>query len=86
MALAVSRRPLNMEVQVCKVALGQVFLRILRLSLVNIVPPWLSRLIIWGMNYRPVGGRSSDTVSPHRHEQQQYCIILEKLILKSKFI
>jgi hypothetical protein len=23
------------------------------------------------MNNRPVGGRSSETVSPHRHEQQQ---------------
>jgi hypothetical protein len=26
--------------------------------------------IIWGMNNRAVGGRSSDLVSPHRHEER----------------
>jgi hypothetical protein len=28
--------------------------------------------LIWGMNNRTVGGRSSDTVSPHRDERQQW--------------
>jgi hypothetical protein len=27
--------------------------------------------IIWGVKNRRVGGRSSETVSPHLHEQQQ---------------
>jgi hypothetical protein len=30
-------------------------------SLVGIIPPWFSMLIItWGMNDKPVGGRSSE--------------------------
>jgi hypothetical protein len=40
--------------------------------------------IIWGMNNRPVGGRSLETVSPHQHEQQQeqeqYVYIRTKMI------
>jgi hypothetical protein len=49
---AVSRRRLNTEAGsvrvgfvVDKVALGQVFLRLLRFSPVNIIPPWLSMFI-----------------------------------------
>jgi hypothetical protein len=54
---------------VVKVALGQVFLRVLRDSPVNIIPPWFStQYVIWGMRNRPVRGRSSETVSYHRHE------------------
>jgi hypothetical protein len=46
-----------------KVALGQVFLRVLRLSRVNIIPPWLSILIYHlRINNRPVGGCSSETL------------------------
>jgi hypothetical protein len=53
---------------VVKVALGQVFL-LLRDSPVNIIPPWFStQYVIWGMSNRPVRGRSSETVSYHRHE------------------
>jgi hypothetical protein len=47
MAQVVSRQPVNAEslnvgFVVDKVVLGQVFLRVLRLSPVNIIPPWLS--------------------------------------------
>jgi hypothetical protein len=42
--------------------LGQVFIRVLMFSPVNIIPPWLSMLIYrLGMNNRPVGGSSADT-------------------------
>jgi hypothetical protein len=47
-----------------KVALGQGFLRVLRFSRVNIIPPWLSILILSGG--RTIGlmvGRSSETQS-----------------------
>jgi hypothetical protein len=38
-------------------------------SSVDNIPPWLSMLIChWGMNKRSVGGRSSDVVSPYRHD------------------
>jgi hypothetical protein len=47
-----------------KVALGKVFFRVLQLSPVNIIPPWLTMFIYHqGMNNRPVGGRSSETSS-----------------------
>jgi hypothetical protein len=49
MAQAVSRQPVNAESRVGfmvdKVALGHVFVRVLRLSPVNIIPPSLSVLI-----------------------------------------
>jgi hypothetical protein len=60
MAQVVSRRPLTAEARVRalgsihvgfvvdKVALGQVFLRVLRFSPVDIIPPSLSRLISSG--------------------------------------
>jgi hypothetical protein len=59
MAQVVSRRPLTAEpgfapgsihvgLVVNKVALGQVFLRVLRFSPVNIIPPSLSKLILSG--------------------------------------
>jgi hypothetical protein len=70
MAQAVIRQPLTAEARVNmrfvedKVALGQVSLRVLRPCPVNIIPRWLSRLIVmWEMNSRPVGGRSSETQS-----------------------
>jgi hypothetical protein len=67
------RRPgsVHVEFVVDKVALGQVFLRVLRFSPVNIILLWLSILIYnLGVNNRPIGGRSSETISPHWHEQQ----------------
>jgi hypothetical protein len=55
-------RSLHVGFVVDKVALGQVFLRVLRLSRVNIIPPWLSILIYHQrINNRPVGGCSSET-------------------------
>jgi hypothetical protein len=56
MAQVVSRRPLTAEARVRsrsihvwfvvdKVALGEVFLRVIRFSPVNIIPPSLSKLI-----------------------------------------
>jgi hypothetical protein len=45
-----------------KVATGQVFLRVLRFSHVNIIPQWLSILMYHlEVKNRPVGGRSSET-------------------------
>jgi hypothetical protein len=49
------------------VALGGVFLLFFRFSAVSIIPQWLSILLYLGMNNRSVGGRSSETLSPHRH-------------------
>jgi hypothetical protein len=49
-----------------KVAFGKVSLKVLRFSPVNIVTPY--SYMIWGINNRPVSGRSSEIVSPHRHE------------------
>jgi hypothetical protein len=44
---------------------------------IDIVPPWLCILvIIWGMNIRPFGVRSSETVSPHRHEHHHKPLLL----------
>jgi hypothetical protein len=70
MAQAVSRRPHNAEVRVRgrvvhmgfvvdKVALERVSHRVLRFSPNNIISPELHTHFIWGMNTRPVGGRSS---------------------------
>jgi magnesium-transporting ATPase (P-type) len=54
-----------------KVTMGQVFFRVLWFFPVSVIPSWLSILIYHlGMNNRPDAGRSSETVSPHRHEQQ----------------
>jgi hypothetical protein len=59
-----------------KVALGQVFLRVLQFSTVSIIPPCPHTYIIWGINNGHVGGRRSDKiVSPYRHEQHQQHII-----------
>jgi hypothetical protein len=75
MAQAVSRRPVigkagfvpwsvHVGFMVDTVALGQVYLRVLRFSPVNIIPPSLSVLVYrLGMNNRPIGGRSSETSS-----------------------
>jgi hypothetical protein len=83
MAQAVSRRPLiarpgfdlgsdHMGFMVDKVTLGQVFLGVLRhfLSILSHHQSPCS-YIISGMNNRRVRGRSSETVSLYRHEQQQ---------------
>jgi hypothetical protein len=72
----VSRRSLTAEGQVrarvspfgiCvdRVALGQCFLRVVRFSPVTVISLWLSTLLYirWGMNNRPVSGRSSETKS-----------------------
>jgi hypothetical protein len=37
-----------------KVAIGQVFLLVLRLSPVSIIPPWFSTLITWGWTIGPL--------------------------------
>jgi hypothetical protein len=83
MAQTVSLQSLTMEAQVrarvcqcgiCgeKVALGQVFLRVLQFSLSIIFHRGSPHsYITWGVNNRPVSGRSSETVSPHRHEYEQ---------------
>jgi hypothetical protein len=53
---AISRRPLTAETRVharvssCGICGGQIvtgtgFLRVLRFSLVNVIPPWLSRIV-----------------------------------------
>jgi hypothetical protein len=71
MAQAVSRRPLTWEAGfapesihvgfvVDRVVLGQVFLRVLRISPVSIIPPSL-QLIDWEMNSVSVSGSSSET-------------------------
>jgi hypothetical protein len=39
------------------------FSRVFRCSTVSIIPPWHSIHIVWGMNGKPVGGRSSETWS-----------------------
>jgi hypothetical protein len=56
-----------------KVALGQVFLRVLRFSPVNIIPPLrhIHLCIIWGMDKGHKGTSAAqfhrDIVSPHRN-------------------
>jgi hypothetical protein len=62
-----SRRPgfptgsLHVVFVVDKVALGQVFLRVLRFSLVPFHRGYPYSHMTWGMNNRPDGGRSSQT-------------------------
>jgi hypothetical protein len=67
-----------------KVALGQVFLRVLRFSPVNIIPPRLSLLTYhlgdeqqtrWRPQFR-------DVVWPRRHEYKQHCIVFNPLKTK----
>jgi hypothetical protein len=45
-----------------KAALGQVFLRVLRFSPVNIIPSWLfhTHISFWGVKNMFVGDRSSE--------------------------
>jgi hypothetical protein len=76
MAQAVSHRPLTAEARVrnrvspcgiCSVRSGTEtgFLRVLRVSPVNIIPPWFSVLVYhMGMNNMPVGGNSPDSLIP----------------------
>jgi hypothetical protein len=42
---------------------GRGFTSSFRFSTVSIIPPWLSVLIVCGMNSRPIGGCSSETQS-----------------------
>jgi hypothetical protein len=77
MAQAVSPRSLTTDARVCvwvspcgicveELALGQVSLRVLPVSPVPVIPPWLFTVnlyITWGMNNRPARGRSSETSS-----------------------
>jgi hypothetical protein len=53
--------------------MGQVSLRVLRFSPLSIIPPWLSKLIHHlGEEQKACSWlQIRDTVSPHRHEQQQ---------------
>jgi L-asparagine transporter-like permease len=49
-------------------ALGKVFLRVISLSPVNTILPWLFILVsTWGMNNRTADGRGSETFS-HRFD------------------
>jgi hypothetical protein len=80
MTQAVSHRSLTSEARVRapvspggilvdKVAPGQVFVRVLRFTLlVSFHRGGPYSYITWGVNDRPAGGRSSETVSPYRHE------------------
>jgi hypothetical protein len=62
------------QVSPCEICGGksgtrQVFIQFSPLSIITL---WLSMFIHhWGMNKRPIGDRSSETVSPHQYEQQQ---------------
>jgi hypothetical protein len=61
----------HMRFVVDKVALEQVFLRVIRFPLslsFHLGSPY--SYTIWTMDSRPIGGRSSETVSPHRHEHE----------------
>jgi hypothetical protein len=71
MAQVVSRRPVTAKARVCsrasprrfvvgEVALGQVFLRVLRFSPVDIIHVDFYSCITWGMYNRHVGGHSSE--------------------------
>jgi hypothetical protein len=52
-----------------KEAMGQVFLRVLKFSPVNIIPPW--------MNNMPVGVRSSEILSHHIDMKYYLSVSLE---------
>jgi hypothetical protein len=67
-----------MEFVVDKVALGDILLRVLLISPVSVIS--LSLLILLGYvgdEQRHVVGCSSETVSSHRHEQQEEKILRE---------
>lgn len=83
-AKEVSHRSLTADAQVrtpirpCKICgrksgTGQVFLEVLQFSPAKISfhRGFPFSYVTWEMINRPVCRRSSDTVSPHRHEQQQ---------------
>jgi hypothetical protein len=56
-------RSVNVGLVVYRVALGQVYLQVLRFSQASIIPPWLSILIyhLDVLKNKSVGGRSSET-------------------------
>jgi hypothetical protein len=39
----------------------------------SVIPPGLHTDITWGMNSTPIGGRISETVSPHRQNTIVMC-------------
>jgi hypothetical protein len=49
-------------------------------SLINIIPLWFSILIIWGMNNRPSGGHSSETLS-HLTDMMMMMMIIIIIII-----
>jgi hypothetical protein len=63
---------------------GQVFLRVLWSSFVNISPTVAlhTHMSLGGRNNRSVGGRSSETVSTHRHEQAHIFYLRLSLLLQ----
>jgi hypothetical protein len=64
--------------------MGQVLLRVIEFSLsVSLHSGSPYSYINWGMNKRPVGGRSSEIVLPHRHEQYT-CVELSQIVLSAK--
>jgi hypothetical protein len=65
-----------------KLALGQVFLRVLQFSPVNIIPPRLSILISPGDN-RPVGGHSSKLSFQPININNKNKVILQKQFCKT---
>jgi hypothetical protein len=62
--------PCGVGFVVDKVALEQVFLRVLQFSSVSIIPPLLHihSCIIWGMDSGPVSGHSSTETQSHHTE------------------
>jgi hypothetical protein len=70
-----------------KTVLGQIFLRVLRFSPVNIIPPLLHihSCIILGLDNGSVRGRSSfQTVSPHRNNKRSNSLREEHILRTSK--
>jgi hypothetical protein len=70
------RRLICVGFEVDKVALGQVFLKVLQFSPDSIIPPWLSILIYnQGMKNRPISGHSPVTPSYPINMNNMFCYI-----------
>jgi hypothetical protein len=76
-------RSIHVGFVVEKVALGQVFIRVLWFSPFNIIPPRLNNHIIWRMNNRPIGGQSSEahshSINMNNHSATQVHLKLIKI-------